>query len=286
MEPTVSARTIEDIVLASDRRNMTALRPYLPSDYVSDAARLLLSRPGPVLIVTGFFVREAGAAETDGPPGAAALGSALRALGREVGYVTDRFSQRVVEAVVGSPAIEFPVAGHEESRVRAAELLAERQPSVLVAIERAGLASDGTYRNHAGADFSEFNAKTDYLFTEHPLSVGIGDGGNEVGMGLLRELVSPPHQLAVEPSVTATTRLVVASCSNWGAYGLVAALSLMTGRQLLPTVEQGYRWVRLAVDAGAVEGFTGTPKDWVDGRSPEEDARCLRDLHVLMARTK
>lgn len=284
MEPAVSARTIEDIVLADDRRSMTALRRHLPADYVSDAARLLLSHPGPVLIVTGFFVREAGAAETDGPPGAAALGSALQALGREVAYVTDRFSKRVVEAVVGGRAIEFPVAGHEESKIRAAELLAERRPSVLVAVERAGLASDGTYRNHAGADFSDCNAKTDYLFTQHPLSIGIGDGGNEVGMGLLRELASPLHRLAVEPSVTATTRLVVASCSNWGAYGLVAALSMLTGRQLLPTVEQGYLWVRLAVAAGAVEGFTGAPKDWVDGRSPEEDARCLRDLHVLLAR--
>ena len=39
-------QTIEDIVLAHDTRNMSALRPFLPEDFVSDAARLILGHPG------------------------------------------------------------------------------------------------------------------------------------------------------------------------------------------------------------------------------------------------
>jgi len=58
----------------------------------------------------------------------------------------------------------------------------------------------------------------------------------------------------------------------------------MSGRNLLPSVERGHEWVRLAVEAGAVEGLTGERKDWVDGRSPAQDAVCLRDLHDLLRR--
>ena len=281
MQPT----TIEDVILAGDRRGMMALRPFLPREFASDAARLILDNPGPVLIVTGFYIRSAGAPETDGPPGAAALGRALRLLGRDVAYVTDRFSMRVVEAVVArAPIVDFPVVSHEESRAFAGELLARLLPSVVVAIERPGLCGDGTYRNWAGVDISECNAKSDYLFTQHQVSVGIGDGGNEIGMGLVRQAVGSVAGLPEIPSVTATTRLVIASCSNWGTYGLIAALSVLARRPLLPSVEQGHDWVRCAVEAGAVEGFTGERKDWVDGRPPDEDARCLRALHALVAR--
>ena len=277
--------TIEDIVLEGDARQMTALRPFLPPDYVSDAARFILGRPGAVLIVTGFYIVRAGAPETDGPPGAAALGRALRALGRGVKFVTDRFSRSVVEAVADDgPVIEFPMASHDESEAFARDLLEAEQPGVVIAVERAGLLGDGTYRNFLGVDFTRWNAKTDCLFTQAPASVGIGDGGNEIGMGNLGAAASSTVALPAGPCVTRTDRLIVASCSNWGAYGLAAALSVATGRDLLPSVEQGHEWVRRAVDAGAVDGMSAEARDWVDGRPPEEDAMCLRNLRMLLAR--
>jgi len=42
-----------------------------------------------VVIVSGFFVPEAGAGETDGPPGAKVVGLALEQLGIEVDHLTD-----------------------------------------------------------------------------------------------------------------------------------------------------------------------------------------------------
>jgi hypothetical protein len=59
-------------------------------------------------------------------------------------------------------------------------------------------------------------------------------------------------------------------------------MSLMSGKNMLPSVEQGYKWVKATVEAGAVEGMSGERKDWVDNRSPEEDSVCLRDLHDLL----
>ena len=52
---------------------LSDLRPLLPTDFVSDASRFILAHPGRALIVTGFLIPHAGAPETDGPPGAAAL---------------------------------------------------------------------------------------------------------------------------------------------------------------------------------------------------------------------
>lgn len=277
--------TLEDIVLADDRRHMTALRPFLPSDFVSDAAQFILDRPGTVLIVTGFFIVGANAPETDGPPGAAALGAALASLGYEVSFVTDQFSRRVVEAVTGGgPILEFPVAGAQESDAFARALIAKSRPSLVVAIERPALLGDGSYRNCRGAELTGFNARTDHLFEHAAATVGIGDGGNEIGMGILRDRIAAIDGLPSDPSVTGADRLVVASCSNWGAYGVIAAMSRLRGRDLLPSVERGHELVVRAVEAGAVEGLSGEAKDWVDGRSPDDDAVCLRALHAWLTR--
>ena len=64
---------------------------------------------------------------------------------------------------------------------------------------------------------------------------------------------------------------------------MIAALSLKTGKKLLPSVEQGYEWVKEIVAVGAVEGMSGESKDWVDARAPEDDAMCLRELNALLS---
>jgi hypothetical protein len=60
----VTYPTIEDIILAHDTRNMSALRPYVPERFVSDAALSVLERPGSALIVTSAYIARA-SAETD-----------------------------------------------------------------------------------------------------------------------------------------------------------------------------------------------------------------------------
>ncbi len=273
-------KSIEDIILQLDTRGISALREHLPANYVEEAAQQVLERPGKALVVTGFYIAYASAAETDGPPGAVAIGEALKKLGHEVAYVTDSWSMDVVKSVVGdAEVIEFPVASHFESSQFAHEVTAKHKPSLMISIERAGLVGDGTYRNWKGEDISEFNAKIDHLFDQHPHSVGIGDGGNEIGMGNLKAVIPGTPKLPDNPCVTTTTKLVIASTSNWGGYGLVAQLGLLSGKDLLPSVEQGSEWVRQTVAAGAVEGLSGESKEWVDGRDLEADSVCLRDLH-------
>ncbi len=277
---------IEDIVLQDDMRGMTALKPHMPASYMSLCADLLLDHPGKILIVTGFYIMAAEATETDGPPGAVAIGNALAKLGNEVAYVTDELSSKVVRSISGPDheVIEFPITNHFESANFANALIQEHSPTALVAIERAGLVGDGTYRNFRGVNFTPYNAKIDHLFDQHPYSVGIGDGGNEIGMGNLQHVIPTiEHEfLPKNPCVTTTTELIIASCSNWGGYGLIAALSLRSGVNLLPSVEEAKQMVRDVVAAGAVEGMSGESKEWVDNRDLEGDSACIRDLHALL----
>ena len=275
---------IEDIVLQDDIRGMTALKPHMRENYMERCADLLLEHPGKVFIVTGFYIMLAKATETDGPPGAVAIGNALAKLGNEVAYVTDELSSEVVRSIADHEVIEFPITNHFESAKFANKLVQEHSPSALLAIERAGLVGDGTYRNFRGIDFTPYNAKIDHLFDQHPYSVGIGDGGNEIGMGNLQNVIPTiEHEfLPKNPCVTTTTELIVASCSNWGGYGLIAALSLKNGVNLLPSVEEAKQMVRNIVAIGAVEGMSGENKEWVDGRDLEADSVCLRDLHALL----
>jgi|TARA_B110000263_G_scaffold62606_1_gene53840 hypothetical protein len=272
--------TIEDIILQKDGRNISALRPYLPSNYVEEAADLILEHPGKVLIVTGFYIVYAKAPETDGPPGAAAIGEALSTIGYEVAYVTDKYSMDAMKSVAGdNQVIEFPVVDHKESAEAARVILETETPSVVIAIERAGLVGDGTYRNMHSTDISEYNAKIDHLFDQHPYSVGIGDGGNEIGMGNLRDEAASIERLPDDPCVTTTTKLMIASVSNWGGLGLAAALSIKKGQNLLPSIETENAWVHATYDAGAVDGPTGKHRPYVDGFPLDDYNSCLTDLH-------
>ena len=42
----VNIMTIEDIILDNDRRGISHLRPYVPSDFCDRAAQLVLDNPG------------------------------------------------------------------------------------------------------------------------------------------------------------------------------------------------------------------------------------------------
>ena len=103
---------------------MLALRAYLPDDYCSQAAQFIMDNPGGVIIVTGFYVVMAGKPETDGPPGAIAIGEALKGLGRTVTYVSDEYTTPVLRRYAnGSDVIDFPIDGIDASKQHALSLI-------------------------------------------------------------------------------------------------------------------------------------------------------------------
>ena len=245
-----------------------------------------------VLLTTGFAVGP-GLPETDGPPGTACLGRALRTLGAQVGYITDAVAVPPLQAalkVLGEPAtVETFHVPHRQgpgaAREIARRLLAEQKPTHLVAIERPGRARDGHYRSARGRSLTEWNGPLDELFLAAPrrvVTIGVGDGGNEVGMGAVRSRVARAGGVFPQiASVVAVKHLVVAGVSNWGAYGIVAELARLAGRPLLHTGEEEQAMVQACVDAGAVDGLTLRPEPTVDGLPLPAHVGMLELLRVL-----
>ncbi len=275
---------LEEIVLQKDTRNIAKLQDYVSLTFLSDAAKEILNRKGTIFIITGFYIVYANASETDGPVGAIAISRALKKLGYKVVFITDKWSFNVMKGLLDSEdeLVNFPVTNHSSSESFSKNLLLKYSPSVVLSIERASLVKDGTYRNWKGQDISDYNAKLDYLFDQSQYSIGIGDGGNEIGMGNLSEQIKKIKGLPDNPSSTNVNNLIIASCSNWGGYGLVAALSILVKQNLLISADEAKKLIIKSVDLGAVEGLTGKSDYAVDGRDLEDDSVCIVQLHDFL----
>ena len=176
------------------------------------------------------------------------------------------------------------MADAEVSEAFAVDLLEQLQPSLFIAIERCSFTTPGRYLNARGEDTSEYHAKLDYLFKHHDNTIGIGDGGNEIGMGNLTEQIAAVEALPNDPVMTTVSELVIVSVSNWGGYGLIAALSLLAGWNLLPSIEEEEDVIRTIVGNGAIDAKAGKPVPAVDGFSLEENGQTLEALHSLLHR--
>src|SRR5258708_29221436 len=69
-------------------------------------------------------------------------------------------------------------------------------------------------------------------------TIGIGDGGNEIGMGkmpgeTIERNIPNGRQIACR---VATDHLIVAGISNWGAYALAGGVALVRGQKLDPAL--------------------------------------------------
>ncbi len=254
-----------DHVLALDPGGRGIAAFFTPGAAVAAARALRGARR--VLITTGFLVQP-GVAETDGPPGAAVLGRALRLLGVRVRYVTDAVTAAPLAAalkVLGEPAEILEYDGGDEA---AAPLLRSERPTHLIAVERPGRSRSGDYLTARGESVAAWNPPLDALFLERSgaVTVGIGDGGNEIGMGNVRDRLAREGALMARiASTVCVDHLVVAGTSNWGAYGVVAALARLAKRPLVhdPSLERTL--IEACVAAGAHDGITRRREPTVDG---------------------
>jgi hypothetical protein len=133
--------------------------------------------------------------------------------------------------------------------------------------------------NMRGERIDPWVAKTEQLFAwidrrqASITTIGIGDGGNEIGMGsiawevLVGALGTPPAgRIACR---VGCDHLLLAGVSDWGAYGLALATALLRGAAVeaaaWDAASQG-ELIRLLVSrAGAVDGVTGEQTATVDG---------------------
>ncbi|MBU7012377.1 MAG: DUF4392 domain-containing protein [Theionarchaea archaeon] len=252
---------IEDIILEHDTRGMNRLREFLPADFCEKAAHFLHDHSENVVITTGFYV--SGHCETDGPPGCIMLAEALMNLGSKVSVVTDEYCFTVFKKLnIPFDVYCFPITGEKESREHADDLISTIDPSLLISVERCGRAQDKKYYNMRGDDISKYTARIDWLF-DFPRTIGIGDGGNEIGMGNVHDQVKKAVMHGEKiASIVETTHLVISSVSNWGVYGLLAYLSVVEGELLLKSEDD---ILEKLIKAGAIDSSSKKSELAVDG---------------------
>jgi len=260
------------------------------------AAASALVQATSVGLITGFFVPrdEVRAPETDGPVGTALLAAGLSACGVAVRIAVDSPCADVVRMAVREAGGDVPVdevgVDDRPGIDRVIEAWHRSGTSHVVAIERCGRSRDGRPRNMRGVDVSPWTAPLDDLFSAGPWTrIGVGDGGNELGMGklptdLIAAAVPNGERIAC---VTGCDHLVVAGVSNWGAYGLMAASALLR-ESWAPTIvkfltaECDLAVTRAVVEkAGAVDGVSGRREATVDGFGADVHAAVINELRRI-----
>ena len=265
---------IETTLVARNLRNMKVARAALQPGYYLRAATALRDISGPVIIGTGFPVT--GTFETDGPVGAIALYDALEKLGAEPWLACGPpLSKCLLEDY---RVIELSARSVADARVEALTNLEKFQPKAVISIERPGLSADGCYYNMRGENITERSAFFDPYLTEASCpTIAIGDGGNEIGMGNIREAIST---LDINAAETGCDELLVADVSNWGAYGIIALLGLWQERDLLAEISPLAILNYLSAH-GSVDGVTRENTLTEDGLEATEGQQIIEELRQL-----
>ncbi|XP_022085975.1 D-glutamate cyclase, mitochondrial-like isoform X5 [Acanthaster planci] len=135
--------------------------------------------------------------------------------------------------------VQFPPEGEEDSLETAKKFLLNDGSNTprydhLLAIERSGKAEDGGYYTMKAIDVGRLVGGIDWLFlaaADLPKvhTSGIGDGGNELRMGKVRDMVH--LDIPQGPTITcsvASDFLLTAGVSNWGGYAVAVGLYLVS----------------------------------------------------------
>ncbi|NJE30801.1 DUF4392 domain-containing protein [Thermococcus sp. 18S1] len=260
-------------LINTDVGNRGVLRVYLDyrrenPNFLHNSAKLFLDNYERVLIVTGFPIPPEMRAETDGPPGTLALAKAVETLGGTAEVLTYPEVRTALEP--------FDIRFTDEPEIE--------DYSLVIAVETPGRAADGRYYSMSAMeitreafDWAVLRARDIGVPT-----IGIGDGGNEAGMGNIRDLVSKymPHGERIASTVE-TDELILSAVSNWGAYGLVAQASIEFGRELLPGWDEK-TIVRIISKLGLIDGVSKTQTPTVDGISLDIHDRIVELLNAVV----
>lgn len=270
------SQQIEQLLVKRNLRGMQLLQQQLRPGYILRAARLVNQCQGTVLIGTGFPVLDT--FETDGPVGAIALYQLLKQLGANPILV----SGNPLCSVLASNYRTYQISVNQQQNLPAiaSQALAELKPQLIMSIERPGFTANARYANMRGEDITERCASFDhFLNLANCPTIGIGDGGNEIGMGNMATYLG---QLNITPAVTECDELVVADVSNWAAWGIIAMVSVLQGRDLLAGAAP-LQILQFLSAHGSVDGVTRLNTLTEDGLPYTEGEQLIADLRRLIS---
>jgi len=293
-----------------------------PGDFAA-ACRSIADDPGAgIAFITGFYIPTANppASETDGPHGTVRAVDALARLGYPVVVYSDVSTKSALDAGLRLLGIWWdgrlasdPMTADGLHRVQVKTAPGRSHPwSVfqrldwggaiigfnlrhVVAVEVVGPShQDGRPYSMRGRDLSESAVPMHHLVEEcHRLrpavhTIGIGDGGNEIGMGnvswaTIGRNIPDGDRIACR---VPTDHLIVAGVSNWGAYALAAGVYVLRGVKppadlFDPDRERAILEVMVR-EGPLVDGVTGEQTATVDGLTWDEYARPLVRIREIL----
>jgi hypothetical protein len=282
-----------------------------PDDFRLACESLAHHANSTLAVVTGFFIPTATppAGETDGPLGALFLARALTPLGIRVKLVTDAFCVQAMEAGLKAcnldvPLIALPSPDRAASMSDAEYCQCLDGVTHLLAIERVGPNVDGRCHTMRGRDITDLMSPAHRLFESiNPMgqvsgrdaasakpqaeivTIGIGDGGNEIGMGKIpRDVIARNIKNGdLVACRTPAQHLIVCGISNWGAYALAAGIMTLrgalfanaSGSDLFDPARERQILEAMVAAGPLVDGVTGQQVATVDGTTWEEYADIL-----------
>jgi len=242
-----------------------------------------------VLILTGFIVPPWLRPENDGPVGAVNLArtldlafdvtpliigepevvSAMPAVCTAGGLEVSEYSAAL--RVPRRVALESFTRDSESAREEAHSLLDRTAPRAVIAIEKASANEVGIHHSGVGYDISPVTSKVDHIIEaarERGIwTLGIGDGGNEIGMGRIKETIKACLATGAQcgcpcghgtHAATETDLLLPVMVSNWAAPAIEANLAVRLGsRELLHDREMEGRLLETAAQAGFIDPASG-----------------------------
>jgi hypothetical protein len=275
-------------------------------------------KPGDtVLFLTGAgYPPQMPTGEDDGPPGVASLAFALyKGLGAVPVFVCEEcHAKPIVASVVAAGMMVVPFEDARDGHLGAALITAptsqsdigawtdkvfkEMKPKAVIAAERLGPASNGLLHNltaqaYGGPDTTitynvvDISSLVTRATKDGVLTIGTGDHGNEIGFGRIQETIADVmpngHVLC---TVVGTDYLLPAMVSNWGCYGVEAALAFLLKRpELMHCAKQEEIIVRACLMAGGIDAVKVTTEFSVDGLDGEASMACVHLLGSIVRKS-
>lgn len=246
---------------------------------------------GRVAVVSGIhFPPHYPSGEVDGPVGAAMLAHALQSLGITADVLVEEAVVSPVAAMRARLGGTFEIVtttGLTQAEVDGFEA----RYDAAVTVEKLGVNGEGVRHSIQGTVLPPESPALDPFIERMnaagKVTVGIGDGGNEMGFGAIYDQarqVVPHGKVCRCPcqggivTRTATQVLLPALVSNFGAYGIVAALSIYCDApSLMPDGSLIVGLLEAGVAHGLVDGAILTPGVVGDDGIPAAGVRAWVD---------
>lgn len=240
-----------------------------------------------VVITTGFFIPEANSIETDGPIGSLILADTISQLGIKATILVENYAKDIFIAadICLNSDINYKFIDKDE-KYTFLELIDE-DVTHFIALERPGMASDGNYYNHKGNTINDYHNELDEHFLKAKelgiTTIGIGDGGNELGLGSNFHYFKNRVKNGVKTCTIVPSKFsILTGVSNWGGYAIACLMKYKSGTDMFYDESIIDCILEEVVMNGAVDGIKKKAIKTVDGLTKDWESKILIEInHVL-----